>query len=70
MGGEIVFTNDIVFSSSNLINKHMSLLPKEVTEYLSGFGKRHPTAEILGYLKRAEKLKVLVVGEAIIDEYE
>lgn len=70
VGGEIVFTNDIVFSSSNLINKHMSLLPKEVTEYLSGFGKRHPTAEILGYLKRAEKLKVLVVGEAIIDEYE
>ncbi|HPF99706.1 MAG TPA: PfkB family carbohydrate kinase [Kiritimatiellia bacterium] len=70
VGGEIVFTNDIVFSSSNLINKHMSLLPKEVTEYLSSFGRRHPTSEILGYLKKAEKLKVLVIGEAIIDEYE
>jgi rfaE bifunctional protein nucleotidyltransferase chain/domain len=69
-GGKIVFTEDITFSSSNLLNRHFPSFPKEVSEYLAAFSVRHPTDEVLGYLKGAKDLKILLVGETIIDEYE
>jgi rfaE bifunctional protein nucleotidyltransferase chain/domain len=69
-GGDLVFTDDITFSSSNLINLHMSTFPKEVSDYLAGFSKRHTIDEVLTYLNGARNLKVLVVGEAIIDDYQ
>ena len=69
VGGEITFTDDIVFSSSSLINKYLPVFPEAVREYLSGFSKRHPSEEVLQYLKDAKRLKVLLVGETIIDEY-
>ena len=70
VGGEILFTDDIVFSSSNLINKHLPVFPPEVSNYLEAFSQRHPTDEVLEILERARSLKTLVVGEAIIDEYQ
>jgi len=69
-GGKIVFTEDITFSSSNLLNRHFPSFPKEVSEYLASFSVRHPTDKVLDYLKGAKDLKVLLVGETIIDEYE
>ena len=70
VGGEIAFTEDITFSSSSLINKHLPVLPREVHEYLSGFSERHSVADVLKYPQNAQSLKVLVVGETIIDEYQ
>lgn len=69
-GGQLVFTDDIVFSSSNLINRFMPVFSKEVTEYLGGFGRRHKAVEVIDWLKQAQRLKVLVVGETIVDEYQ
>ena len=69
-GGKIVFTEDITFSSSNLLNRHFPSFPKEVSEYLAAFSVRHPTDDVLRYLKDAKDLKILLVGETIIDEYE
>lgn len=69
IGGEILFTEDIVYSSSALINQYMSQYPDHVREYLSDFAKRHPADEVLKALRAAENLKVLVIGETIIDEY-
>lgn len=69
-GGKIVFTEDITFSSSNLLNRHFPTFPKETSEYLAAFSVRHPTDDVLSFLKGAKDLKVLLVGEAIIDEYE
>jgi len=70
VGGQLAFTNDITFSSSNLINRHLPIFQKEVSDYLAGFAARYSTGEILGYLERARSLRVLIVGEAIIDEYQ
>jgi len=70
VGGHLVFTEDITFSSSNLINRHFSSFSKEITAFLASFAARHPIDEVLAYLKTAKDLKVLLVGEAIIDEYE
>ena len=69
-GGKIIFTEDITFSSSNLLNRHFPNFPKEVSAYVEGFSARHSIDEVLRYLKAAKDLKVLLVGETIIDEYE
>jgi len=69
VGGKIVFTDDIVFSSSTLINKHVPVFSSEVTSYLDGFTRRYSSDDVLRYLELMRPLKVLAVGEAIIDEY-
>lgn len=70
VGGQLAFTDDITFSSSSLINRHLPVFPKEVSDYLAGFSARYSADDVLRYLESARSLKVLVVGEAIIDEYE
>ena len=69
VGGQLAFTDDITFSSTNLINRHLPILPKEVSEYLAGFSARYSSGDVLKYLENARSLKVLLVGETIIDEY-
>jgi rfaE bifunctional protein kinase chain/domain/rfaE bifunctional protein nucleotidyltransferase chain/domain len=69
VGGQVAFTDDITFSSSNLINRNLELLPREVSEYLTGLSNRHSSSDILHYLDDSRSLKVLLVGETIIDEY-
>lgn len=70
VGGQLVFTDDIVFSSSNLINRFMTDYSKEVKDYLAGFRERYQKDDLLKYLREARKLKVLAVGETIIDHYQ
>ena len=70
VGGQIAFTQDITFSSSALINQYLSTYPDEVKEFLAEFGKHYSSQDILSYLKKTEALKVLVLGETIIDEYQ
>lgn len=70
VGGELLITEDITFSASSLINRHLSSFPKEVSEWVLDFSTRYTSDDILSYLKSAHSLKVLVVGEAIIDEYQ
>ena len=69
VGGQIIFTDDLTFSSSSLINQHVPVFPKEVSDYLASFSSRYRADDVLGFLENARRLKVLVVGEAIIDEY-
>lgn len=69
VGTELFFTEDIVFSSSNLINRFFSGQPEEVTEYLQLFRKRYAQGDILGLIKGMQSLKVLVIGDTILDDY-
>ncbi|MCX5790434.1 MAG: PfkB family carbohydrate kinase [Elusimicrobia bacterium] len=69
VGGKLVITDDLTFSSSSLINRHLGGLPPKTMDFLARFHKRHPLDEVLGYLRGASKLRFLFVGEAIIDEY-
>jgi rfaE bifunctional protein kinase chain/domain/rfaE bifunctional protein nucleotidyltransferase chain/domain len=69
VGGSLQFTDDVVFSSSNLINKYIDIFPKEAKDYLKGFRQRYSAKNVLNYMDGARKLKVLVIGETIIDEY-
>ncbi len=69
VGGELVFTKDIVFSSSTLLNRFFSPFSQEVMSYLDQFKTRFPISDILHYFEGCKKLKVLLVGEAVIDIY-
>jgi rfaE bifunctional protein kinase chain/domain/rfaE bifunctional protein nucleotidyltransferase chain/domain len=69
IGGEMAFTEDITFSSSALINQYMSQFPEPVRDYLHDLAWRQSATDVLAPLREAEQLKVLLVGETIIDEY-
>lgn len=68
-GGKLAFTSGAVFSSTKLINTAMSALPEEVKAYMESFGARHDMGELQAYAERIKKLKILVVGDVIIDKY-
>ncbi|MFA6023156.1 MAG: PfkB family carbohydrate kinase [Candidatus Pacearchaeota archaeon] len=69
VGGRIFYTDEITFSSSKIINAHSDLYPKETREYLKKLSSQHSSKEIIKSLKDLGKLKVLVIGDTIIDEY-
>ncbi len=68
-GGELKFTSGAVFSSTKLINNGLSAISKEVREYIEEFKTRYSMEDIRKYADRAKSLKVLVVGDVIIDRY-
>lgn len=70
IGTRIAFTDDIVFSSSNLINRYLSNFPQEINDYLELFRSRFQLNDIVSVLDRMADLKVLVVGDTILDEYQ
>lgn len=69
VGTELFFTEDIVFSSSNLINRFFSSQPEEVKEYLQLFRNRYTLDDMTGLVDRLASLKVLIVGDTILDDY-
>ncbi len=69
VGGRMAFTHDITFSSSKLINEHMQVFPESTRNYLKSVSSRYPLDKIFSILDKIKDLKVLVIGEAIIDQY-
>ena len=68
-GGKVVYTGGDVFSSTKLINRGMSALPEDVIAYMEKFKERYSMEDVLHYADKARKLKILIVGEVIIDRY-
>lgn len=69
VGGKTVFTNEEMYSSSALINKFFSAFPPATHHYLQEFRKKYSSHDILAMLKEIACLRVLVIGEAILDQY-
>ncbi len=69
IGGRVYFTEEITFSSSSLLNEHFDVFPQGVRDYLCEFAGRHSDRNIIEALHSLRDLKVLVVGDTIIDEY-
>ena len=68
-GGRLVFTEDITFSSSNLLNRFFNVFDPEVKAYLQALKGRDGTRQIAELIDKIQCLNVLVVGDAIIDRY-
>lgn len=68
-GGRIHFTHDITFSASSLLNAHFDVFSPEATSFLREFRTRYSGDDVIQQLRSIRDLKILVVGDAIIDEY-
>lgn len=68
-GGQIFYTDEITFSSSSLLNEHFGVFSAETKDYLQAFRKMYGYADVINLVKGLARLKVLVVGDAIIDQY-
>lgn len=68
-GGDVCYTNGDVFSSTKLINQAFPVFSEELKEYLSEFRNKWPVESIKQYVDKMQQLRVLVVGDIIIDDY-
>lgn len=68
-GGKLVFTGGVVYSSTRLINNALSAIPEDVRNYMKDLMLRYSMKNIRDYAQKASKLKVLVIGDTIIDRY-
>jgi rfaE bifunctional protein nucleotidyltransferase chain/domain len=68
-GGEIFYTDEITFSSSSLLNEHFGVFSPDVKDYLQTLRQTYGYKDVIQMVKGLAGLKVLVVGDAIIDQY-
>ncbi|MGE4554835.1 MAG: PfkB family carbohydrate kinase [Candidatus Paceibacterota bacterium] len=69
VGGEIKFSYEPVYSSTNLLKHRFNVYPQKTKEFLEKFSRKYQAQDLSNFLKNLEKLKVLLIGETIIDEY-
>ncbi|MEM8995478.1 MAG: PfkB family carbohydrate kinase [Acidobacteriota bacterium] len=69
VGCAVEFIDDVVYSSSRLINRHLPIYPEAVARYLDARRTELPLDGVLALLDRLAGRRVLVVGDAILDEY-
>lgn len=69
VGGMLHFTDEVSFSSTSLINTFLSPYPQEAKDFFHTFKKEYSATDIINRIKSVADLKVLVVGDIIIDEY-
>lgn len=69
-GGRIHFTDEVVFSSSELINRHLNIFEPHVREHLDTLRENGGLTEILDLIEKVANYRVVLVGDAIIDEYQ
>jgi bifunctional ADP-heptose synthase (sugar kinase/adenylyltransferase) len=62
-------TDGFSFSSSQIINNMLNIYPEETKHYLSTFNKKYSFDYITHQLEELKKMKVLLIGDGIIDEY-
>jgi len=69
-GGSFHITGSrTVFSSTKFINQYFNLFSEEAAKFLNVFRKNHSWEEIDRWLKALAHKRILVIGDAIIDEY-
>ena len=69
-GGSIQFTDEISFSSTELINRHFNLFEPHVRAHLSGLRDEGGLDTILSSIEKIKDYRIVLVGDAIIDEYQ
>lgn len=69
VGGSIRFLDEITFSSTELINSQFDVYGEGATRFLKDFRIKNSAEQVIENIKGLKPLKVLVIGETIIDEY-
>jgi rfaE bifunctional protein nucleotidyltransferase chain/domain len=69
LGGETRLLGGAVYSSTRLLNQHFDVLPPAARTFAGDFSMRWDAGAIREIVDSFASLRVLVVGEVIIDEY-
>ena len=67
--GKIIYTDDVTFSSSKILNDLDLLLSPEQLKEVRNIKKKNDHVSISEKFKKLKKLKILVIGEIILDKY-
>jgi cytidyltransferase-like protein len=68
--GIVKFTTSQKFSSSNILNTQFEFLNSETKNFLQKFSRKNNFNKIYKNIQNLNNLKILVIGEGIIDEYQ
>ncbi len=66
---KIFETQGFSFSSSQIINNFLDIYPPDTKKFLKKFSEKYSFSEIEEQLNNLKNLKVLLIGDGIIDEY-
>lgn len=66
---KIYETDGFSFSSSHIVNNFLDVYPEETRNYLKNFSKKYCFDDIAEQLNKLKDLRVLLIGDGIIDEY-
>jgi rfaE bifunctional protein nucleotidyltransferase chain/domain len=69
-GGEIRFTDEVTFSSTELINRHINVFEPHIRQHLDSLRNAGGLDELTALIERVRDYRVLLIGDAIIDEYQ
>lgn len=69
-GGRIHFTDEIMFSSSELINRHFNVFEPHIRDHLDSLRSNGGLNELIELIERVRDYRVVLVGDTIIDEYQ
>ncbi len=68
-GGKIIFTEEMTFSSTELINRNFNIYEPHLRAHLDGLREVDAMQSLEAMINSIQDMKVLIVGDAIIDEY-
>src|SRR3989338_1555373 len=69
VGGTFSLTKAIPIHSIDISNSFNGGLSQEAASFVNSFRKKYNVADIIIEIEKLKKMKVLVIGETIIDEY-
>jgi rfaE bifunctional protein nucleotidyltransferase chain/domain len=69
-GGRIHFTDEVTFSSTELINRHFNIFEPHVRDHLAALRNNDGLNATLELIERVRDYRVVLVGDAIIDSYQ
>ena len=69
-GGRLEFTNEVTFSSTELINRHLNVFEPHIRDHLDSLRRDGGLGDMVDLLDRVKDYHVVLVGDAIIDEYQ
>ena len=68
-GGKIIYTKDVTYSSTNLLNKYDLAMSNSHNTLIKKIKKNYTFLKIRKLIESFKKIKILIIGETIIDQY-
>ena len=69
-GGDLVFTEEVQFSSSNLINQFFDNKDDKAKAFLTGIKNKYTYSHFTKLFDEISSKRVLIIGDIILDEYQ